>query len=82
MVRTIIDAQARPTHRAGTLRRQRSRTRHIGRIALHVEQSRVEATALYAVQTRFGAARETRGSHPTPSHRNRQPYRRDGDVGP
>ena len=82
MVRTNVDARARKTYSAGTLRHHRSRTLHVGRIAPHVEQPGVESIALYVVQPRFSITRETRGSYPAPSHRERQSYRRDDDVGP
>lgn len=82
MVHTFIDAQAREAHSAGTLRRYGPRTLYAGRIPPHVEQSCVELIAVYAVQTWFSVTRETRGSRPPSSHRDRQSHRRDDDVGP
>ena len=49
MVHSVVDAQTREAHSARTLCRYRSRTLHAGRIAPHVEQPRMESTAIYAV---------------------------------
>ena len=82
MVYTVVGAQTREAHSARTVCYQYSRTIHAGRIAPHVEQPCMESIALYAVQPRFSVAREACRSHPPSPHRERQPYRRDDDVGP